>query len=202
MAGCCGSGGSDSAEEARKLEDERQARIAQGMTNINEAFKGFNPEFYQQRANAYTNFAMPQLGEQAQQTQQQLIYGLGNRGLLGSGVAADRNAAFQRELQRQKQGIVDAGQGQANELQREIESNKSQLVNQLQISSDPNAAAQGALGSAQAFSAPSTYAPISNLFQNFANMYLASQIARSTPQTTQYSNNYGLAPIGRSTGKG
>lgn len=195
--GLCG-GGSDSAAEARALEEQRQARITEGMGKLNTAFEGFNPEFFKKRQDAYVNYAMPQLGSQAQQTQKQVIYGLADRGLSKSTVASNQQSAFQNELALQKQGIIDAAFGQSNDLQKQVEGQKSNLIAQLQASADPSSVSQQALGTAASFSAPSVYQPLSNLFSNFTNMYLANQSQKQASEMQK--NNYGinLAPTGGS----
>lgn len=195
MAGICG-GGDNGAKEARQQEEARQARITQGMGELNTAFAGFDPKFYKQRQDAYMNYAMPQLSEQAQQTQNQIIYGLADKGLSNSSVAERQQAKFQREMALQKQGIVDAAFGQANDLRKQVEGQKSNLIAQLQASGDPSSVSQQAIGTAAAFQAPSTYQPLSNLFGNFTNMYLANQIQKQADMNRKNNYGYNLAPTG------
>lgn len=196
---CCG-GGDGGADDIRELEAQRAGRIQEGMGSINQIFSGFDPAFYNRRKQDYVNFAMPQLGDEARMTQNRLIYGLADRGLLGSNVAGQQQQAFQNEVSKQQQGIVDAAFGQAQNLQRDVEGQKSSLISQLQASADPNSVSQQAIASASGFSAPSAFQPISGLFSNFANLYLANQIANAYKQPAPQGGTgaSGFAPVGNS----
>lgn len=189
--GCCG-GDDGGAGQARALEAERSQRIGTGMGQINQIFSGFDPEFYRKRQEAYQAFAMPQFGEQARTTQNQLLYGLADRGLLHSSAGEQAQSAFEREAARQQQAIVDAAFQQSQNLQKEVQGNKGQLISQLQASADPSSVAQQAISSAQSFSAPSVWQPIGNMFTNFANLYLANQIANAYKGSGQQSPFGGL----------
>lgn len=187
----CGGGGSDSGAAARQAEIERQNRIATGQQQINETFGQFNDAFYNQRQQDYTKFAMPQLYRQLGQTNTQGMYGLANRGLANSGAADRFGSQLTQEANTQKQGIVDAGIAQAQQLRKDVEGQRSALFAQLQSSADPTNAAQQALATAGAYSLPSSFAPIGNLFANFAQMYAINQISKAySPQN--YTANYGL----------
>lgn len=186
----CG-GGSNNAALARMDEEARQGRITEGMGKINQTFGQFNDAFYNQRAQDYTNYALPQLYQQMQQVNKQGYYNLAGRGLLGSGAANQFGSSLQREADTQKQGIVDAGIGQAQQLRKDVEGQRSQLVSQLQASADPTTAAQQALASANAYSLPSAFTPIGNLFGNFASLYVGNQLDKAY-DSSRYTSNYGL----------
>src|ERR1041385_4495980 len=80
----------DYAGQAAKAEKQRQQAIDTGLGRINNVFGQFDPQFYQQRAQAYTNFAMPQLGQQYRQTRNQIGFNLANRNLTGSSTAVQQ----------------------------------------------------------------------------------------------------------------
>lgn len=188
--GMCG-GGSDGSEQARKLEAERQARITEGMGAINQTFSQFNPEFYRGRQQDYIGYAMPQLYRQLANTNRQGFYGLANRGLATSGAANQFGSNLGYEANVQKQGIADQALSQSQQLQREVESQRSQLFAQLQASADPTTAAQQAISSAGIYSLPSAFAPIGNLFGQFASMYAQNQMNKAY-QPQQYQPQYGM----------
>src|ERR1035441_1220872 len=79
----CGSS-SSSGSDMRAQQQQQQAAIQSGMGTINNAFAGFNPQFYQGIESAYKNYATPQLYQQYQPITNQLGYKLANQGLLGS----------------------------------------------------------------------------------------------------------------------
>ena len=185
-------GGDDAASDMRKMEAERQARISQGMGQINQIFGGFDEPFYAGRRQAYVNYAMPQFGEQARQMQNQLFFALANRGLQRGSAAGQQQSAFDVESARQKQAIIDAAFGQSQTLRQQVEGQRSSLISQLQASADPNSVAQQALASATQYSAPSVYQPLSGLFNNFANIYLANQMANMYRQQPQQGYGGGM----------
>lgn len=191
----CGGGGNNAAL-ARMDEEARQGRIQEGLGKINTTFGQFNDGFYNQRAQEYQNYAMPQLYQQMQQANKQGFYGLANRGLQVSGAANQFGSALTREANTQKQGIVDAGIGQAQQLRKDVEGQRSQLISQLQASADPTTAGQQALTAASAYSLPSAFTPIGNLFGNFASLYANNQIGKAY-NPNQYTAQYGYSnPLG------
>lgn len=195
--GLCGGGG-DPTGEARALEAQRKANVAQGMSSIDQTFGAFNPEFYAKRAQDYTNYAMPQLYNQLRQTQKNLAYGLMGQGLQGSSAMQSRLSDLRRETDLQKQGIVDTGISQAQELRKQVENQRSGLVGQLNATGDTTAAAQGALRAVNTYTAPSVFSPISNLFGNLAGVYgMQQQQQAYNPQN--YQPRYGLtSPLSNS----
>jgi hypothetical protein len=196
--GCCGSDDSGSAQ-ARQMETQRAGRIQQGMGNINETFSGFDPAFYQARQKAFVDYATPKLGEEAQRTQNDLLYSLANKGLLHSSVAEQQQSAFGRANDQALRQIQDTGLGQAQALQRDVEGQRGNLIAQLQASGDPSSVGQQAIASAQQFSAPSPFSVVGPLLNDFANIYLAQQIAKQpTGAGGQQPYNSYAAPVGAS----
>ena len=59
-----GGGGDGGAAEARRQEELRQARIREGMQNIESAFSPFNDQYYAGKAKAYSDYYLPQLKQQ------------------------------------------------------------------------------------------------------------------------------------------
>jgi hypothetical protein len=189
--GMCG-GNNDAGWQARQLENERVGRIAQGQIQIDKTFGRFDDKFYNQRQQDYTNFAMPQLYGQFAQANKQGKYGLASRGLSGSGAADAFGSQLGKEMDTQKQGIVDVGIGQAQQLRKDVEGQRSGLLSQLTASGDSTQAAQQALATAGTYSLPSAYAPIGNLLSTFTSLYANNQLNKAySPQ--QYSTNYGLS---------
>jgi hypothetical protein len=163
-------------------------------------FEGFQEPFYEKRAQDYVNFALPQLAQQYQSNRNAMLFGLANRGLGGSTVQGQASSNLEREAGKGRQTIADTGLEQANQLRRDVESARQQAVNQLYQSADPAQALQGAVRAASSFRAPSTFAPITNLFTNLAQQYATNQLLNSyrqpygAPSSYQGVGNF-LAPI-------
>lgn len=188
---CMGGGGGDGG--ARQRQQEQQRAIEQATERINQAFSGFNEPFYQQRAQAYESYALPELAKQYGQTQRQATFGLADRGLMQGSAARNMNQQLQLEQAKQQQNIANAALGQANQLRKEIGQEQSSLVSQANVANDPASVANTAMMNASAYSAPSQFAPIGNLFGDFANMYLTRQNANMYGQAGQQArNNFNL----------
>lgn len=159
-----------------------------------QTFEGFQPEFFNQRAQAYVNYALPQLAEQYQQARNAQSFGLANRGLLGSTQQTQATQRLERETGRAKQGIAETGIEQANQLRKEIEQARQEAIRQLYQSADPAQAISSAIGSASQFRIPSAFAPITNLLGNLAQQYLVSQTLNAYRQPNIYGGaEYALA---------
>lgn len=199
----------DYASEAAKAEKKRQAAITQGTGDINQQFSGFNPQFYQQRSQAYQDYALPQLSQQYQQNRDQVGYNLANRGLLKSGAAGKEWSDLARTNSQAQQGIADSGIAQAQALQRQVEDSKSQQLALLNQSADPAQARQGAISTAASFQQPSVFAPIANEFQGLAQQYYLSQLINQNRPTSYvqqptggFDNSGALGPSSYSVGGG
>ena len=171
--------GTDYASVAERQEQQRQQAIKQGTSSINQAFGGFTPSFYQQRAQAYEDFAMPQLAQQYLTNRNQVGFNLANRGMLASGAANKQWSDLARSMGQAKQQIADTAIGQSEQLQQGVEQQRQTLLNQLYQSADPAGAGAGAIQAAASYYQPSTFAPLGNMFSNFANQYYLSQLINS-----------------------
>jgi len=193
-------GGPDYAATAEQQEKQRQQRITQGTQQINQAFSGFTPGFYQQRAQAYQDFALPQLAQQYETNRNQVGFNLANRGLLASGAANKNWSDLARSLGQAKQGIADQGISQAQGLQQQVEGQRNTLLNQLYQGADPAGAGASAVQTAAGYAQPSTFAPLGNMFGQLANQYYLSQLINAYRPTSyvqsppSYSASAGALP--------
>lgn len=143
-----------------------------------ETYKGFGPDFFEGRKNAYVNYEMPILSDQFSNAQDSIMYGLANRGILGG--SASSKAA--RDLNQQQtyavQGVQDEGFNQAAALRDQVEASYQNAINQLYQSANPAGGTQAAIANVARFQAnqPSTFAPIANAFSNLLSQYATSRI--------------------------
>jgi len=166
----------DYAGMSQAQEQQRQQAITQGTQKINQAFSGFTPSFYQQRAQAYQDFALPQLSQQYQTNRNQIGFGLANRGLLSSSAGTKQWNDLGKAMGQAKQTIADTGIAQSQALQQQVQNQESTLLNQLYQSADPAGAGQQATQTAANYAAPSVYQPLGNLLGSVANQYYLSQL--------------------------
>jgi hypothetical protein len=170
------SGQPDYAGQAAAQEEARQAKIRQGTTSINQAFSGYTPEFYQQRQQAYVDYAMPQLADQYNTAKNQVGFNLANRSLLGSSAGQSQWSDLSKTMSQAKQNISDSGRAQAQQLEKDVNAAKDTQLSNLYQSADPASAAAGATATAASFSQPSTFQAISNQFSGLLNQYYTSQL--------------------------
>lgn len=182
----------DYAAQAQAAEDKRQAAINTGTADINKAFAGFTPQFYNKRANAYIDYAMPQLADQYRQTSNQVGFGLANKGLSESSTAQKQWSDLFRANTSAKQGIADSAIGQSNQLQQSVANSKAQLLGQLYQTADPASANASAVSTAASFQTPSVFTPLANQFSNIVNQYYLSSLLNQRPATA--------SPVSTNTG--
>jgi hypothetical protein len=165
-----GGGQSKDAQIARADEQARQDRIRTGTGAINTVFDSqFNEPYFDERRNAYSAYATPQLEQQADDARKQLVFGLSRSGLSNSSVAAQKEGEFQRTLDQGRQQIADTGNAQAGQARTSVEDARSNLVSALNASGDNTLTANSALSRAKAVSEPEAYSPIGQVFGAFTS---------------------------------
>lgn len=175
-----GLGGGSNAADAQAAQQAAQlAGVKKGVAGIDTAFAGFNPQFYNQRAQDYTAYALPQLNQQYRQTGQQLDYSLADKGLSNSSAGSTARGALDQNYALKKQGVVDTATQQSQQLQQQVQGQKNALIGEVQSASDPAGVASQAIGTAAGFQAPNTFAPLGQMFGDFSNVYLANQYANA-----------------------
>jgi hypothetical protein len=197
----CGSSNAGSQIAAQQAQQQQLTNQAVG--NINQAFSGFTPQWFNQASNAYSNWAVPQLQQQFQQNQNGLNFQLANQGLLGSSQQQTGQNALQTNQNQAQQQIGQQALAQQQGLQQQVAQQKSNLIGQAQTATNPTATGQQALTAASQFAIPSSFQPLGNLFSNFATQYLGNQQANTyNPYTTSLlsQNLYGLGGSGSNGG--
>lgn len=193
---CFGGGGGDGgAAQARADEAARQARIKQGVANIDAQFGQFDDKFYAGRQNAYKQFAMPQVNDQYKQTADQLAFSLARNGQSASSEAARQGGLFQREAALARQQVADGAIAESQKARQAVEDNRNNLIQQANMTSDPALAATNALRQAGVLQQQNQFSPIGNLFQNTtATLAAANQAGNygGGPGLNAYKNYFGF----------
>lgn len=168
----------DTGKKLRNQEEARAARIRAGQADIDKAFSGYTPEFFQERAQAYEAAALPQVTQQFDEASRKIDFGLAGRGLLQSSAAGSVRAGLDRERTNKARDIASIGIDQSNALRQNLENERGRLLAQVQSAADPSGAGEQALRVAQATQQPTSYAPIGNLFSGFLQNHLDNQIMK------------------------
>ena len=162
--------GSKEAAQARADEQARQDRIRRGTADINSLFdREFSDSFFDSRAKAYRDYAMPQLDDQYGETQRDLTFALTRAGLLDSSVRADKTADLSKAYDIQRQGVVDQGEAEATSARNAVEDSRANLISMLNVTGDAQGAVNAALARSTALSRPGNYSPLTQLFADFTS---------------------------------
>lgn len=128
---------------------------------------GFNDAFFDQRRQAYTDYANPQLEDQYGKAQKELTFALSRAGLTDSSVRAAKFGELQQKYDLNKQQIADEAQSHANQARNSIEEARANLIQTLNATGDAEGTANMAVSRAQALSRPTAFSPLSQLFSDF-----------------------------------
>lgn len=142
-------------------------------------YQGFGDDFYNQRAQDYVNYALPQEGQQYRTNLDAVTYNLANRGLLDSSQQKSQMSDLARSDTQAKQTIADSAIGQANDLRKTVSDAKQASIAQLYQTGDPNQAASTAVTQASQAMQPNVFAPLSNMFGSLATQYYTNQLLNS-----------------------
>ncbi len=160
----------NSAQIAREQEAQRQGRINTGTSSINSAFSGFDDSFFGGIEQSANDFFNPQIDRQFDNTREGLIKNLARSGNLNASTGARQLADLDLAGQEQRATFADKARGFASSARSDVESNRANLLRQLQASADPSAAAATAAASAQSLSAPQQFSAIGDLFSKFGGV--------------------------------
>jgi hypothetical protein len=207
-----GGGGADqAAQQARFDESARQQRIATATAGINSDFQQFNDAFYNNRANAYSAYATPQLEKQYADARDELTYALSRGGLLNSTEAGRRQADLRTQYDRQRQAIVDQGMTLANQTRGDVENTRSSLISQAGTAADPGSIAATASDRVGVLTANPTFSPLAQLFSNVSGSLAAANRGAgnvtadqliAAQRSAQATNPYGISSGGGGGGSG
>ena len=157
----------NSAEIARKAEEERQARIVQGTSAIDSAFSGFNDDFYNNYQNTYTDYYYPQLDDQYNDARKRLTLQLAKTGNLTSSAGINQMGDLQEYYNTQRTGITNQALNAANDLRADVDMRKSQLYADNRSAADPGSATSAAASAAAALQPTAPSSPLANTFADF-----------------------------------
>lgn len=172
----------DNAASYNNRMSKNRALYIQGPT---QTFTGFQPDFFNQAAQTYTNYALPQLAQQYKVASDATTYDLAGKGLLNSSVASQARSNLDLTMGQQKLNIADTGRQQSQALQKQVEDSRQQAINNLYQTGDPTQAIQSAIGQASQIQAPSFVQPLTNAFSGIMNQYALNQLYPMGGQQTQ-----------------
>ena len=157
----------NSAEIARAAEERRQGRITAGTANIDNAFSGFNDNFYRGHQDAYSDYYQPQLDDQHADARKRLTLQLARTGNLSSSAGANQMADLKKFYDTQNTSVANRGLDAVNTLRGNVDQRKSQLYNDNRSAADPGSAASMAASAASSLQPSAPTSPLANVFNDF-----------------------------------
>lgn len=192
-------GGGNEAAQARRGEEQRQARIREGTTKINSTFDGqFNDDFFKNRQKAFMDYSTPQLEDQYGKANKELTFSLARGGNLDSSTRGQKLGELQKLYDVNKQKVADDALSSSTQARTAVEDARGNLISTLNATGDAQGAANSALTRASALSQPAAYSPLGQLFTDFTSA-LGTQAAQERAAAASggaYKSNYDTGLFG------
>src|SRR3990167_9060937 len=117
----------NSADIARQREEQRQADIKAGRTNIDQAFTRFDDPFYDNITNTHNQFYMPQIDKQYADATKKLKLRLAGAGNLNSGAGAAKIGDLTEVYDLQRADLANKAFDASNRYRQQVEGERSDL---------------------------------------------------------------------------
>lgn len=202
----CFGGGSDAARSAAEAEErarreaaEREARIAEGQTKIDDAFGQYDNSYYDNYSKSIEDYQRPDLDRQYGEAQGKVTAGLARRGMLESTHGAQEFGNLGRVYADNAALIANQAEDASSGLRTRVENQKSDLYALNRASADPAGISAQAIGQATALAAPAAMSPIGAVFEGALAPYLAYRTARTNSPGAPYRSS---APRAAGSGSG
>lgn len=167
-------GGDGGAEEMRRQEAERQARVAASRAAVGQSFAGFDDPFYENMAKSYTDYYMPDFERQRTEARNKIALSAGNT---ASSAYQKRLADFERDAEMKRVDIQNEGRRSAMDQRGKVEQARSNLLAQAESGAGAESIASQGAEQARLFSMPQAYSPLADLFSRFTAIGANNAIA-------------------------
>lgn len=154
------------ADQARADAERKAAALRTGMSSIDSAFSAFDDAYFDNLSKSYLDYAKPQLDNQYKDQSDNITYALARGGNLNSSVKGDLFGKLDKQYALNLTGINSNASDVANNARRAVQSNRNDVVNQLNATYDTDAARTSALAAAKTLAVPQSFSPLANLFTN------------------------------------
>lgn len=155
---------------ARQAEQDRQNRVRQGQSQVDEAFAGFDDGYFNKYKSDYLDAYKPQVAQQYSDTRKNVALALSRTGNLSSSYGGQQMAGLDtKRLERENQ-LGDSAIQAVGERRNAVEDNRSDLYNLAAASADPSQAASSAAARRASLDTPIAASPLGDLFSSFTNL--------------------------------
>lgn len=156
------------AERVREAEMRRQQNITQGQQEISSAFGQFNDDFFNQRAQSFKDFAMPQLDRQFQDQMRNLTAALARSGNLNSSLRGNLMGQLQREYDTAKLSLADQARGFSDQARSGVSAARARLMESNAQLADPGLIRNSAMAEAQGLMANPQFASLGQMLSDLS----------------------------------
>ncbi|UUJ74518.1 hypothetical protein [Microcystis phage Mae-Yong1326-1] len=133
------------AEEARAAEAARQQRIQQGRAKVDQAFAGFDDNFFAGRRQAVLDYYEPELTKQFNDARRQMEFALARAGLTKSSEAGRQMGNLNDRFQVASADVARRAEDAVSRLRADVDNQRAGVISQLEATADPSGAANAAL---------------------------------------------------------
>lgn len=176
--------------EAKAAEAKRQADIALGNTNIDNAFAQYNPAYYDTYKQTYVNAQNPQIDDQFAKAKDKLIAALAGRGTLDGTAGFAKMAEAQKVNDNARIQVANEAENATADLKGRVSDKKTGLYALNQAAADPVGAQAQATGAATALAAPAATSPLGDIFANILAPYAAFRQSQAYAAPAGYKYNF------------
>jgi hypothetical protein len=155
---------------AQQAQNARESQIRAADSAIDQAFSGFDDNFYINHHKAYVDAQTPLADEQYNNTRKQVALSLARTGNLSSSYGINTLADVDKQNQTNLGNIESAATDSTRSLGQQIQNNKSILYSLASSASDPSQAAAQAPIYAAGLDTPVGASPLGDLFSQFAGV--------------------------------
>jgi hypothetical protein len=122
------------AQRQTEYDTGRASALSAGTKSIDEAFSGFNDDYFNNYASAYMAKAKDQVDQQKVVAQKNLAFGLARQGILNSQANANEQGLLAETEGRTLADQSTTAEDQANQLRASVAQSKANLLGQVQAS--------------------------------------------------------------------
>lgn len=154
----------DQYARAKADEEARQARVDEGIAEIEEVFGQYDQDFYDKRSDAYMNYQAPQLKDQYKEGLKELQYALARGGRLNSSTEVGKKAQAAQDLEFQRQEMAGRAMQAAADSKSSVEDAKERMIKLNLANADPDLAASLSVARSKALNQPAKYDQLTDVF--------------------------------------
>ena len=156
----------DQYAKARADELARQARVVEGIDEIEDVFSQYDQDFYDRRSDAYMNYQAHQLKDQYKEGLKDLQFALARGGRLNSSTEVGRKAQAAQDLQFQRQEMAGRAMQAASYSEAGLLEAKDKMIKLNLANADPDLAASLSIARSKALNKPPKYDELLDVFGN------------------------------------